>query len=97
MKRNSFAVCVELYLFVVIIVLDERTTFNFDSITVGGRLERELEYTKKSLGEGYGGTNELLIQTPNIEGTNILTVKAMKQHLEALAAASNVSVDIFDQ
>ncbi|XP_068677045.1 protein patched homolog 1-like isoform X1 [Montipora foliosa] len=66
-------------------------------IEVGGRLERELEYTKKSLGEGYGGTNELLIQTPNMEGTNILTVKAMKQHLEALTAASNVSVDIFDQ
>ena len=64
---------------------------------VGGRLEKELEYTRKSLGEGYGGTNELLIQTPNMEGTNILSVKAMKQHLQALMRATNVSVELFDQ
>lgn len=64
---------------------------------VGGRLEKELEYTKKALGEGYGGTNELLIQTPNMEGSNILSVKAMKQHLQALTRATNVSVDLFDQ
>ena len=64
---------------------------------MGGRLEKELEYTKKALGEGYGGTNELLIQTPNMEGSNILSVKAMKQHLQALTRATNVSVDLFDQ
>lgn len=66
-------------------------------IVVDGRLEKELEYTKKSLGEGYGGTNELLIQTPNVEGTNILTVQAMKRHLDVVMDVTNVSVDLFDQ
>ncbi|XP_074612004.1 protein patched homolog 1-like isoform X2 [Acropora palmata] len=66
-------------------------------IEVGGRLEKEIEYTKKSIGEGYGATSELLIQTPNMEGTNILKVKEMKQHLEALTVATNISVEIFEQ
>ena len=66
-------------------------------ILVDGRLEKELEYTKKALGEGYGGTNELLIQTPNEEGTNILTVEALKRHLDILMKVTNVSVDLFDQ
>ncbi|XP_020624709.1 protein patched-like isoform X2 [Orbicella faveolata] len=66
-------------------------------IEVDGRLEKELEYTKKALGEGYGGTNELLIQTPNEEGTNILTVQALKRHLDILMKVTNVSVDLFDQ
>ena len=66
-------------------------------ILVDGRLEKELKYTKKALGEGYGGTNELLIQTPKEEGTNILTVQALKQHLDILMRVTNVSVDLFDQ
>lgn len=66
-------------------------------ILVDGRLEKELQYTKKALGEGYGGTNELLIQTPNEEGTNILTVQALKRHLDILMRVTNVSVDLFDQ
>ena len=69
----------------------------FYASSVGGRLEKELEYTRKSLGEGYGGTSELLIQTPHIKGTNILSVEAMMQHLDALIRATNVSVDVFDQ
>ncbi|KAJ7372958.1 Protein patched 1 [Desmophyllum pertusum] len=66
-------------------------------IEVDGRLEKELEYTKKALGEGYGGTNELLIQTPNMEGTNILSVKAMQRHLDILSRVTNISVEMFDQ
>ncbi|XP_020624652.1 protein patched homolog 1-like [Orbicella faveolata] len=66
-------------------------------IEADGRLKKELEYTKKSLGEGYGSTNELLIQTPNEEGTNILTVEALKRHLDILMKVTNVSVDLFDQ
>jgi len=66
-------------------------------ILADGRLKKELEYTKKSLGEGYGSTNELLIQTPNEEGTNILTVEALKRHLDILMKVPNVSVDLFDQ
>ena len=64
---------------------------------VDGRLDKELEYTKKALGEGYGGTNELLIQTPNEEGTNILTVQALKRHLDILMRVAHVSVNLFDQ
>lgn len=66
-------------------------------ILVDGRLEKELEYTKKALGEGYGSTHELLIQTPNEEGTSILTVQALKRHLDILMKVTNVSVDLFDQ
>lgn len=63
-----------------------------------GRLNKELEYTKKSLGEGYGTTNELLIQTPTVEGTNILTVQALKRHLDILMRVTrDVSVDLFGQ
>ena len=64
---------------------------------VDGRLDKELEYTKKALGEDYGGTNELLIQTPNEEGTNILTVQALKRHLDILMRVTHVSVNLFDQ
>ena len=63
-----------------------------------GRLDKELEYTKKSLGEGYGVTNELLIQIPTVEGTNILTVQALKRHLDILMRVTrNVSVYLFGQ
>ncbi|PFX11496.1 protein patched-like [Stylophora pistillata] len=66
-------------------------------IEVDGRLEKELQYTKKALGDGYGGTNELLIQTPNVKGTNILSVQAMKRHLDVLTRVTNISVELFDQ
>ena len=66
-------------------------------ILADGRLEKELEYTKKSLGEGYGSTKELLIQTPKEEGTNILTVQALKRHLDILETVTNVSVHLFSQ
>ena len=72
-------------------------TYTLIVIVVDGRLEKELEYTKKALGEGYGGTNELLIQTPNAEGTNILSVQAMKRHLDVVTKVTNVSVELFDQ
>lgn len=64
---------------------------------VDGRLDKELENTTKALGEGYGSTNELLIQTPNEEGTNILTVQALKQHLDILMKVTHVSVHLLDQ
>ena len=64
---------------------------------VDGQLDKELENTTKALGEGYGSTNELLIQTPNEEGTNILTVQALERHLDILMEVTNVSVDFFDQ
>ena len=73
------------------------STYLLFTILVDGRLEKELEYTKKALGDGYGGTNELLIQIPNEEGTNILSVQALKRHLDILMKVTNISVDLFDQ
>lgn len=78
-------------------VVNVLTWYSLFKILVDGRLEKELEYTKKALGEGYGGTNELLIQTPNMEGTNILSVKAMQRHLDILSRVTNISVEMFDQ
>jgi len=67
-----------------------------------------LAYTLKWLGEGSGTTYELLIQTPrarrsgaDVEGgtrsaSNVLTVKSMLQHLDAVRAATTLSVELFD-
>ncbi|EDO48180.1 predicted protein, partial [Nematostella vectensis] len=63
-------------------------------VEAGGRLEEELAYTKGALGEGFGASQELIIQTPNIEGTNILTPNALLLHLEAVRKATKVTVTI---
>ena len=63
------------------------------SVLDGGRLQEELAYTKKVLGEGYGSSNELVIQT----GTGVLTKKGMLRHLKALYAATKVTVEVFDK
>jgi len=79
-------------------------------VTEGGRLSGELAYTLKWLGEGSGTTYELLIQTPRgaatdevevgtrsaSSSTNVLTVKSMLRHFEAVRAATTLSVELFD-
>lgn len=60
-----------------------------------GRLSKELEYTRKTVGEGSGTTYELIIQTPN-NGVNILTVESLQLHLEAVLAASKIKVELYD-
>ena len=72
----------------------------------GGRLSDELAYTVKWLGEGSGTTYEMLIQTPpghvsNVDvgapsSSGVLSVKSMLQHLEAVRAATTLSVEVFD-
>ena len=71
-------------------------------LLVDGRLEKELQYTKDSLGEGSGTTNELLIHAVNNDyvnnsnlDSNILSVDSLQRHLKAVQAAINVKVDIF--
>ncbi|ESO92335.1 hypothetical protein LOTGIDRAFT_71238, partial [Lottia gigantea] len=59
----------------------------------GGRLEKELEYTRKTIGEGSGNSNELVIQTPK-KGTNILTKESLLLHLEAVKKATEISVKV---
>ena len=62
----------------------------------GGRLSQELAYTMKILGEGSGTTSELIIQTPE-NGVNVLTVKSLLTHYQAVRAATRVSVDMYDE
>jgi len=72
----------------------------------GGRLSNELAYTLKWLGEGSGTTYELIIQTPRgvvdsevrtrSSSSNVLSVPSMLQHLEAVRAATSLSVELFD-
>ncbi|XP_054706725.1 LOW QUALITY PROTEIN: protein patched homolog 1-like [Uloborus diversus] len=62
----------------------------------GGRLEKELKYIKKTLGEGVGSTNQILIHTPREEGSNVLHPDTLLTHLQVLKAAIQVSVEVFD-
>ena len=64
--------------------------------SVGGSLEKELNYIKTTTGEGNGNTNQLLIQTPKDESANVLNADALLYHLEVLKAATDVTVDLFD-
>ncbi|XP_037090839.1 protein patched-like [Pollicipes pollicipes] len=62
----------------------------------GGRLERELEYVKSSLGEGAGSLYQIVVQTPREGDTSVLRAEALLAHLEAVKAASRTSVEVLD-
>lgn len=64
-------------------------------VAEGGRLEKELEYTRSTIGEGRGTTSQLVIQTPKI-GSNILTVPSLQFHLDTLRKVTEISVDMFE-
>lgn len=64
-------------------------------VAEGGRLEEELTYTRNTIGEGSGTTNQIVIQTPK-SGNNILTAESFKQHRDALVKASAISITMFD-
>ena len=67
------------------------------SRTEGGRLEKELAYMRRTLGEGAGSTHQILIQTPsNGQGGSLLSRDALLAHLRAVQAATKVTVDMFD-
>lgn len=51
---------------------------------------------EKTLGEGYGSTNQLIIQTPKTSESNILHPNALLLHLEVMKAATEVTVDLFE-
>ena len=65
------------------------------TIAEDGRLEHELAYSKSRLGEGSGITSELIIQTPQ-HGGSVLSVDSLLLHYNALLAASQVEVDMYD-
>ncbi|UYV80467.1 PTCH1 [Cordylochernes scorpioides] len=60
----------------------------------GGRLEKELRYMSRTLGDGAGTTSQLVVQTPR--SGNVLRPDALLAHLRALQDATSVSVDVFD-
>ena len=65
-------------------------------ITAGGRLEKELAYTKKALGEGHGTTAELVLQTSLTPGDDILRPDSLLRHYAALHAATQIHVNMLD-
>ncbi|XP_064605910.1 protein patched homolog 1-like [Liolophura sinensis] len=68
---------------------------NVDELWVeeGGRLEKELEYTRNTIGEGSGTTSEIVIQTPQSSNT-ILTTESLLLHLQAVLEATKIQVEI---
>ncbi|XP_022105455.1 protein patched homolog 1-like isoform X2 [Acanthaster planci] len=66
-------------------------------VEVGGRLEQELDYTTKTLGEGWGTTNQIIIQTPKENGGNVLTQEALLQHVRSSLLATQVQVEMYGQ
>ncbi|KAL8597752.1 hypothetical protein ACOMHN_001711 [Nucella lapillus] len=59
----------------------------------GGRLEKELEYSRSVLGEGSGTTHEVVVQTPK-DRKNLLNRESVSQHFHSVLQATQVQVDI---
>uniref|UniRef100_T1IK20 SSD domain-containing protein n=1 Tax=Strigamia maritima TaxID=126957 RepID=T1IK20_STRMM len=61
-----------------------------------GRLEKEMEYIRKNLGDGAWDSNQIILHLPKQDGANILHVDSMLAHLDAVLAATQVHVEMFD-
>ncbi|GBP11019.1 Protein patched [Eumeta japonica] len=65
-----------------------RTTTGIDGlICEGGRLEAELRYTAKALGEADSSTHQLIIQTAKDPDVSLLHAGALLEHLKAILPA----------
>lgn len=69
----------------------------FPFLLVGGRVNQELKYTRQKIGEEAMFNPQLMIQTPRQHGANILTVEALKQHLDSAIKASRVHVYMYSR
>ncbi|XP_017867953.1 PREDICTED: protein patched [Drosophila arizonae] len=65
-------------------------------IQEGGRLESELAYTQKTIGEDESSTHQLIIQTAHDPNASVLHPQALLSHLEVLVKATAVKVQIND-
>ncbi|KAH8394853.1 hypothetical protein KR222_008056 [Zaprionus bogoriensis] len=65
-------------------------------IQEGGRLESELAYTQKTIGEDESSTHQLLIQTAHDPDASVLHPQALLAHLEVLVKATAVKVHMYD-
>ncbi|XP_055853785.1 protein patched [Episyrphus balteatus] len=93
-------------LFVAILVLSTfcvglksaqmHSTVNQLWIQEGGRLENELAYTQKAIGEVESSTHQLIIQTAHDPNASVLHPKALLTHLEVLKKATSVAVYMFE-
>ncbi|XP_071374419.1 protein patched homolog 1 isoform X1 [Centroberyx affinis] len=66
-------------------------------VEVGGRVNQELKYTRQKMGEEAMFNPQLMIQTPREEGANVLTVEALRQHLDSAIRASRVHVYLYNR
>lgn len=57
-------------------------------------VDSELNYVSAYLGQG--SSSQILLQTPRQADKDVLSVESMMLHLEALAIATHVTVDLFD-
>uniref|UniRef100_A0A8C5D125 Patched 1 n=1 Tax=Gadus morhua TaxID=8049 RepID=A0A8C5D125_GADMO len=64
-------------------------------VEVGGRVNQELKYTRLKMGEEATFNPQLMIQTPREEGANVLTLEALRQHLDSALQASRVQVYLY--
>ncbi|XP_051703119.2 protein patched homolog 1 isoform X2 [Oryctolagus cuniculus] len=66
-------------------------------VEVGGRVSRELNYTRQKIGEEAMFNPQLMIQTPKEEGADVLTTEALLQHLDSALQASRVHVYMYNR
>ncbi|XP_069481804.1 protein patched homolog 1 isoform X2 [Ambystoma mexicanum] len=66
-------------------------------VEVGGRVSRELNYTRQKIGEEAMFNPQLMIQTPREDGANVLTADALRQHLQSALDASRVQVYMYNR
>lgn len=62
----------------------------------GGQLEAELAYTRKTIGEDYSATHQMLIQTSHDPNASVLHPQALLAHLDVLIRATAVKVHLYD-
>lgn len=62
-------------------------------------MSKELEYTESVLGDGYGSSSQIIVQTPGEESQskNMLTKESMLRHLQAVLSATQTEVHLFDK
>ncbi|XP_039944981.1 protein patched homolog 1-like isoform X2 [Hirundo rustica] len=66
-------------------------------VEVGGRVSQELNYTRQKIGEEAMFTPQLMIQTPHEDGAIVLTIEALRQHLDSALQASRVDVYLYNR
>ncbi|XP_046904322.1 protein patched homolog 1, partial [Hypomesus transpacificus] len=65
-------------------------------VEVGGRVNQELKYTRQQMGEEAMFSPQLMIQTAREEGASVLTLEALRQHLDSAIRASRVQVYLYN-